>query len=165
MSGIARGRLAEERKSWRKDHPHVRKLLERSQRLPFLQCHFLTLFGYLSSTLRLCFVLHLQGFFAKPATNADGSMNIMFWNTGIPGKKGVRTLLMLLPVPLVHPQRMQTNFSCAISCFFDEHWPDPLGKRHFSCDHGILRRLPHQSSHLYASFACSCLQSTFYPLY
>ena len=26
MSGIARGRLAEERKSWRKDHPHVCKL-------------------------------------------------------------------------------------------------------------------------------------------
>lgn len=24
MSGIARGRLAEERKSWRKNHPHVR---------------------------------------------------------------------------------------------------------------------------------------------
>ena len=24
MSGIARGRLAEERRSWRKDHPHVR---------------------------------------------------------------------------------------------------------------------------------------------
>jgi len=23
MSGIARGRLAEERKSWRKNHPHV----------------------------------------------------------------------------------------------------------------------------------------------
>jgi hypothetical protein len=23
MSGIARGRLAEERKAWRKDHPHV----------------------------------------------------------------------------------------------------------------------------------------------
>jgi hypothetical protein len=24
MSGIARGRLTEERKAWRKDHPHVR---------------------------------------------------------------------------------------------------------------------------------------------
>lgn len=24
MSGIAKGRLTEERKAWRKDHPHVR---------------------------------------------------------------------------------------------------------------------------------------------
>jgi ubiquitin-conjugating enzyme E2 I len=50
MSGIARGRLAEERKAWRKDHP--------------------------------------PGFFAKPITNADGSLNIMYWTCGIPGKKG-----------------------------------------------------------------------------
>lgn len=98
-------------------------------------------------------VLHSQGFFAKPATNADGSMNIMFWNTGIPGKKGVRALLMLLPVPLARAHWTQTNLSCHFCCIFDEHWPDPLGKRRFSSDHGILGRLPHQSSHLYASLA------------
>jgi ubiquitin-conjugating enzyme E2 I len=49
MSGLARGRLAEERKNWRKDHPH--------------------------------------GFFARPTTNPDGSMNLMKWECGIPGKK------------------------------------------------------------------------------
>lgn len=46
--GIARGRLQEERKAWRKDHPH--------------------------------------GFVARPTTGADGSMNLMVWDCGIPGK-------------------------------------------------------------------------------
>lgn len=46
--GIAKGRLQEERKAWRKDHPH--------------------------------------GFIAKPAKSADGTMNLMTWDCGIPGK-------------------------------------------------------------------------------
>mmetsp|Transcript_70439 Transcript_70439/g.223181 ORF Transcript_70439/g.223181 Transcript_70439/m.223181 type:complete len:160 (-) Transcript_70439:100-579(-) len=47
MSGIARGRLAEERKAWRRDRPF--------------------------------------GFFARPSTNSDGSVNLLFWNCSIPG--------------------------------------------------------------------------------
>mmetsp|Transcript_817 Transcript_817/g.1413 ORF Transcript_817/g.1413 Transcript_817/m.1413 type:complete len:158 (-) Transcript_817:280-753(-) len=50
MSGIAQGRLTEERKNWRRDHPF--------------------------------------GFYARPITNADGSMNLMTWEVGIPGKEG-----------------------------------------------------------------------------
>jgi len=50
MSGIALGRLTEERKAWRKDHP--------------------------------------PGFYARPATNADGSLNLFSWQCGIPGKEG-----------------------------------------------------------------------------
>mmetsp|Transcript_13825 Transcript_13825/g.46720 ORF Transcript_13825/g.46720 Transcript_13825/m.46720 type:complete len:161 (-) Transcript_13825:237-719(-) len=50
MAGIARGRLAEERKNWRKDRPY--------------------------------------GFVAKPATNLDGSANIMLWDCAVPGKEG-----------------------------------------------------------------------------
>ncbi len=46
--GIAKGRLVEERKAWRKDHPH--------------------------------------GFYARPTTGADGSLNLMTWECGIPGK-------------------------------------------------------------------------------
>mmetsp|Transcript_22247 Transcript_22247/g.24832 ORF Transcript_22247/g.24832 Transcript_22247/m.24832 type:complete len:156 (+) Transcript_22247:36-503(+) len=49
MSGIARARLAEERKAWRKDHPH--------------------------------------GFFAKPSKTTSGTLNLMEWRCGIPGKK------------------------------------------------------------------------------
>eukprot|EP01135_Chromosphaera_perkinsii_P006909 Nk52_evm1s624 gene=Nk52_evmTU1s624 len=49
MSGIALGRLAEERKAWRKDHPF--------------------------------------GFFCRPATNPDGSLNLKHWHCGIPGKE------------------------------------------------------------------------------
>ena len=50
MAGIAVGRLAEERKSWRKDHP--------------------------------------AGFWARPASNTDGSNNMLKWEAGIPGKEG-----------------------------------------------------------------------------
>ena len=48
--GVASSRLAEERRSWRKDHPF--------------------------------------GFVAKPATNADGSTNLLRWNCLLPGKAG-----------------------------------------------------------------------------
>lgn len=50
MSGIARSRLAAERKSWRKDHPH--------------------------------------GFYARPRRLPDGSLQMMTWECGIPGKVG-----------------------------------------------------------------------------
>jgi ubiquitin-conjugating enzyme E2 I len=50
MSGIAVGRLSEERKAWRKDHPF--------------------------------------GFVARPTKANDGTLNLMNWECGIPGKKG-----------------------------------------------------------------------------
>ncbi|KAH3732443.1 ubiquitin-conjugating enzyme [Pelomyxa schiedti] len=49
MAGIARGRLTEERRQWRKDHP--------------------------------------AGFYARPKTNSDGSLDLFFWECGVPGKK------------------------------------------------------------------------------
>lgn len=49
MSGIARSRLTEERKAWRKERPH--------------------------------------GFFARPETSSDGSVNLLKWVCQIPGKK------------------------------------------------------------------------------
>ncbi|KAI9298347.1 ubiquitin-conjugating enzyme 9 [Neoconidiobolus thromboides FSU 785] len=49
-TGISIKRLTEERKSWRKDHPH--------------------------------------GFYARPTKKADGTLDLMKWNCGIPGKKG-----------------------------------------------------------------------------
>eukprot|EP01087_Luapelamoeba_hula_P023944 TRINITY_DN8940_c0_g1_i1.p1 TRINITY_DN8940_c0_g1~~TRINITY_DN8940_c0_g1_i1.p1 ORF type:complete len:172 (-),score=17.81 TRINITY_DN8940_c0_g1_i1:217-693(-) len=60
MSGIARGRLSEERKAWRKDHP--------------------------------------PGFFARPETNSDDSINLMRWTCGIPGKKGTEWESGLFPL-------------------------------------------------------------------
>ena len=32
----------------------------------------------------------VQGFWAKPSKSADGSMNLMMWEVGIPGKENVR---------------------------------------------------------------------------
>ena len=75
MSGICRARLAEERKQWRKDHP-------------FVSVHCLD-----GCTLWLTCV---QGFYAKPTKAPDGSMNLLEWEVGIPGKAGVRMLMVLL---------------------------------------------------------------------
>lgn len=33
--------------------------------------------------------LCLQGFYAKPVKAADGTLNMMVWEVGIPGKQGV----------------------------------------------------------------------------
>ena len=51
MSGIAAGRLKEERKAWRRDHPAM--------------------------------------FYARPAKKDSGETDLMKWDCGIPGKKGV----------------------------------------------------------------------------
>lgn len=69
-SGIARSRLLEERKQWRKDHPHVS--VQRSQLLDFVS------------------LVVNQGFWARPGKNADNSLDLMQWTCGIPGKDGVR---------------------------------------------------------------------------
>lgn len=52
-------------------------------------------------TIHLCVPTHplhphrltvAQGFYAKPSKAADGSMNLLEWEVGIPGKAGVRFL-------------------------------------------------------------------------
>ena len=67
--GIARGRLQEERKSWRKDHPHVR--------LSARPC---------ATACTAHFDATLQGFVAKPLTLPDGTQDILNWEVVIPGK-------------------------------------------------------------------------------
>ena len=81
MSGICRPRLAEERKQWRKDHPFVRvdPVCSRGR-------------GRVSESLFHAFS-YSQGFYAKPAKAPDGSMNLMEWEVGIPGKPGVSIAL------------------------------------------------------------------------
>ena len=34
----------------------------------------------------------LQGFYARPEKEADGSLNLLVWEVGIPGKANVRFL-------------------------------------------------------------------------
>ena len=82
--GIARGRLAEERKAWRKNHPHVRACLSRLP-LPLpTAARAAARFEPRSDPLPVP-----QGFVARPETLADGSANLMTWNCTIPGKQGV----------------------------------------------------------------------------
>ena len=84
--GIARGRLAEERKAWRKNHPHVRACLSGAP-LPILpRLAPPPRFEPRSDPLPVS-----QGFVARPETLADGSANLMTWNCTIPGKQGVST--------------------------------------------------------------------------
>lgn len=46
-----------------------------------------------------------QGFYAKPSKAADGSMNLMEWEVGIPGKQGVRFLRVSMDLPSVDELR------------------------------------------------------------
>lgn len=70
MSGIAFQRLSEERKTWRKDHPFV---------------SYFSMLAFVSHALMCVW----QGFIARPEKNPDGTLNLMVWDCGIPGKKGV----------------------------------------------------------------------------
>ncbi|KAG0170482.1 E2 SUMO-conjugating protein ubc9 [Apophysomyces sp. BC1034] len=94
-SGIARSRLMEERKQWRKDHPH--------------------------------------GFWARPGKNADGSLDLMVWTCGIPGKEntpwdvGVYKVVMTFPEgkftpPLFHPNVYPSGTICLSILNEDEGW-------------------------------------------
>jgi ubiquitin-conjugating enzyme E2 I len=102
--GIARGRLAEERKAWRKNHPHVRT----SIRAPFLSP--LSVLQISSGVPDLFPSLFSQGFVAKPETVADGTVNLMIWHCTIPGKQGVSSS----PRP-AHPP---------IDCYHQPHTPE-----------------------------------------
>jgi ubiquitin-conjugating enzyme E2 I len=76
MSGIAVGRLTEERKNWRKDHPPG-------------QLQSIAHFAFRSPSIRLRHTNSiLTGFYARPVKKDDNSTNIMVWETGIPGKAG-----------------------------------------------------------------------------
>ncbi|KAJ7538373.1 hypothetical protein O6H91_11G045500 [Diphasiastrum complanatum] len=71
--GIARGRLAEERKAWRKNHPHnkVGFINQGAWRISKRRSGFWTL-----------------GYVARPEGQPDGSVNLMRWQCTLPGKVG-----------------------------------------------------------------------------
>lgn len=104
MSGICRTRLAEERKQWRKDHPFVSCPIYQSF-LPLAPFHPFSRDPWrLTDFFRVLWWLVFgvfgaveQGFYAKPTKSADGSMNLMEWEVGIPGKQGVRRSVPRLP--------------------------------------------------------------------
>ncbi|ODV91353.1 hypothetical protein CANCADRAFT_148214 [Tortispora caseinolytica NRRL Y-17796] len=47
---------------------------------------------------------HPFGFWAKPQKNPDGSLNLMKWNVGIPGKKDTKWEGAVFPVTLTFPE-------------------------------------------------------------
>ena len=79
--GIARGRLQEERKSWRKDHPHV-------SHAPRARPPSHTLCDQCTGPIASAHPRHSQGFVAKPGTLPDGTQDILNWEVIIPGKDG-----------------------------------------------------------------------------
>lgn len=113
MQGIARGRLAEERKSWRKARParapsalrcrcaaraatpRVEAAVVASERRALraaqLACRSARRDNAEVSRLRLRPAQdHPFGFVAKPRQVADGSVDLLHWDCKIPGKKGAR---------------------------------------------------------------------------
>ena len=80
MSGIAIGRLNEERKAWRRDHPFV------SLRSC---CLFIAPLRFFS----------VQGFVAKPSKNPDGTLNVMNWECG-------KAFCVTAAVDLIYPHAM-----------------------------------------------------------
>uniref|UniRef100_A0A804MBH4 UBC core domain-containing protein n=1 Tax=Zea mays TaxID=4577 RepID=A0A804MBH4_MAIZE len=82
--GAARGRLAEERKAWRKSHPLVGTVILSASSL-------------------------LLGFVAKPAMLPDGSVNLMLWNCVVPGKEGTDWEGGYFPVTLHFTENYPSN--------------------------------------------------------
>ena len=84
MAGMAQGRLAQERRAWRKDHPHVRRAAPPPPPPPP------AVLGCVSARTGLSRAPapHSQGFFARPETGADGTTNLMKWKCSVPGKVG-----------------------------------------------------------------------------
>ena len=67
MAGISAARLTEERKAWRRDHP----------------------FGFIAVRRRFHLLfLRKRPSLQRPSKNADGTLNLLNWECGIPGKTG-----------------------------------------------------------------------------
>ncbi|KAB2619419.1 SUMO-conjugating enzyme SCE1-like [Pyrus ussuriensis x Pyrus communis] len=97
--GIARGRLAEERKAWRKNDPHFR-----IHRRP--------------SLLSILF-----GFVAKPETASDGSVNLMVWQCIIPGKPAQAPEMQVPAGPgFFHPNVYPSGTVCLSILNEDKGW-------------------------------------------
>jgi ubiquitin-conjugating enzyme E2 I len=79
---LCRNRLGEERKQWRKDHPYVFSL---------------PLIRFRNADLT-------KGFYAKPAKANDGSLDLMKWEAGIPGKAGTPWENGLFKLSLLFPE-------------------------------------------------------------
>ena len=47
--------------------------------------------GVETTHLYVCDYANAQGFYARPEKEADGSLNLLVWEVGIPGKANVRT--------------------------------------------------------------------------
>lgn len=59
--------------------------------------------------------LGMQGFYARPAKSADGSLDLMKWEVGIPGKPNVRPLRLALTRSVVWH---------VVPCAVGRHRPD-----------------------------------------
>ncbi len=65
MAGISAARLTEERKAWRRDHP-----------FGFIAVNQISFFRF-----KYICMFYRQ----RPAKNADGTLNLLNWECGIPG--------------------------------------------------------------------------------
>ncbi len=83
-------------------------------------------------------LLAMQGFYARPRKQADGTLNLLQWEAGIPGKANVihappRLLLRIAP----HSRL------CALA---RRMHPDAMGRRAVPAAHRVSPRLPEQAA-------------------
>ena len=109
MAGIARGRLQQERTSWRKDRPFVRARNCAHPRCELLPCGVTRCSRftcYPRCELLPCGVtrysrfIFWQGFVAKPCLLQDNSQDLLKWDCAIPGKDGTIWEGALIPMTM-----------------------------------------------------------------
>ncbi|KAI3483186.1 hypothetical protein L1887_53966 [Cichorium endivia] len=101
------------------------------------QHHRLTLSANtpLSPLFPHCFAL--QGFYARPAKAADGSLDLMNWEVGIPGKANVGQL------PHLVLSFASAHSPLALCC---SATTDAMGGRAVQAAHDVSRRIPEQAA-------------------
>ncbi|KAI6005874.1 ubiquitin-conjugating enzyme 9 [Pisolithus albus] len=64
------------------------------------------------------------GFYAKPVKSADGSMNLLEWEVGIPGKAGTPWEGGLYKLTMTFPEGMNGLIYCLVQSFQSIYLPD-----------------------------------------
>jgi hypothetical protein len=94
---------------------------------------------------------HLQGFYARPEKGADGALNLMSWEAGIPGKANVSSAGVLKKLRIV------------IADYLSSLATDQMGRRSVQVEAHISRRISQQATKMWVYRALSFKQR-FLPL-
>lgn len=83
----------------------------------------------------------MQGFYARPVKKADGTLNLLEWDVGIPGKPDVSLLVG-------GDARAMLAGSSALTSADHRTCQDALGWRNVHTEDGVSRRISCQTSEM-----------------